>query len=118
MKEIKKEFALECIKEYHELMKNLGVDSHAKQTNCVSFNTAKLRDYLNNHDLQNNSDEIKIFFGVYPKNIPSDMPDAKPGRLTAIMWPHKGGKPSTKPASGKDGGIEEIAPLNYAELTP
>ncbi len=118
MQEITVKFADSCKKEYHVYMKHLGVDTSTDQTNCVCFKTADLKAYFDKYDLFNNSDEIKFFFGVYPKHDPHPHHHAKPGRLTTIIWPYKDGAPSTMIADGKDGGDGKIQPYNFGQFEP
>ena len=57
------------------------------------------------------ADELKIFFGKYPKE------DPQAGRVTVILWPYKNGEPASEPIEGKDDG-GKIPPYNQGGLQP
>lgn len=116
MQKITPAFANSCKKEYDSYMEKLGVDVQKNQTNCVCFSTDALKAYLENNKVFENSDEIRVFFGVYPADAPGVYPGTIPGRITTILWPHKGGKPALNVVEGGDGG--EIEPFDTGTLMP
>jgi hypothetical protein len=79
------------------------------QTQSAAFTTTGLLDYINT--VKDYTDEFRIFFGVYPAG-------EKIGRMTAIIWPYKGGKPAERPDLGKDGGSTQFDPYNDGGLSP
>ena len=83
------------IGEYLNYLKQHGIDPE-KQTQSISFTGVELMSWLrsNMHD----PDELRICLGVYPAG------HENAGRITAILWPYKDGKPATQAAlvEGKD----------------
>lgn len=88
--------ANEMITLYIDYVQKLPVDPK-KKTQYVSFTLPEIMEWLN--QVAPFSDELRIFLGVNPPEIPD------PGRVTVIVWPYKSGQPSTQPLTeGKDGG--------------
>ena len=83
-----------------------------KKTFTVSFTGRELMDWLT--EKMALADELKIFFGKYPKE------DPQAGRVTVILWPYKDGQPLTDGYSeGKDGTPPPpTPPYNQGSLTP
>lgn len=112
-------FANACKAEYAAFMKNLGINVNKNQTNTITFNTAELQAYLQDNNVFENSDEIKVFLGVYPEDSPGVYPSTQPGKITAIIWPHKNGQPATFLKEGNNGASgAPIDPFNVGELSP
>lgn len=84
----------------------------AKKTLTVSFTGKELMGWLN--EKMAVADELKIFFGKYPKD------DPQAGRVTVILWPYKNGSPLTEGyIEGKDGPPPPPSdPYNQGSLTP
>lgn len=80
---------------YIKYLGQLGVDP-SKQTQSVSFTGPELMTWLQN--TMRSADELRICLGVYPEG------HADAGRITAILWPYKDGKPAASSAiiEGKD----------------
>jgi myosin-crossreactive antigen len=99
------------IAKYVSYMKDHGINM-TQQTMNVSFNTASLMTWLD--DVKVFTDEFRVCVGVYPDG------ELKAGRITAIIWPYKDGKPATRPdEQGKSGGGSSfIKPFNEGGLTP
>lgn len=95
------------IQEYDNYMTSLNVNG---QTESVSFESEELLKWMS--DVEEYSDEFRIFFGVYPTG------SSNAGRLTTIIWPYKNGNPATQPSEGKDGDDTLIKPYNIGELHP
>ena len=83
-----------------------------KKTLTVSFTGRELMDWLNEKMVL--ADELRIFFGKYPKE------DPQAGRVTVILWPYKDGQPLTDGYSeGKDGTPPPpTPPYNQGTLIP
>lgn len=82
-----------------------------KKTLTVSFSGKELMDWLN--EKMAIADELKIFFGKYPKGNP------EAGRVTVILWPYKDGAPLTQGyAEGKDGPPPPSDPYNNGQSGP
>ena len=96
---------------YVNYMEQHGINM-TQQTMNVSFNTTTLMAWLD--QVKGYTDEFRICVGVYPDG------ESKAGRLTAIIWPYKDGKPATQPTTlGKDGGGSSfIKPFNEGGLQP
>jgi hypothetical protein len=96
---------------YVSYMQQHGINM-SQQTLNVSFSTTELMAWLD--QVKVFTDEFRICVGVYPDG------ESKAGRLTAIIWPYKGGKPATQPIEqGKSGGGSSfIKPFNEGGLTP
>lgn len=98
------------VDEYLKFMKKHGMDTQ-KQTHNIAFSTRELLDWM--QKVKDTTDEFRVVLGVYPPE------HANAGRLTAIVWPYKNGKPALKPVVGKDGDDdEEEDPYNEGSLTP
>lgn len=96
------------IQAYTSYLTSLDVNG---QTESVSFESAELLKWI--ATVQANTDEFRIFFGVYPAG------HARQGRLTTIIWPYKNGSPATHlNLEGKDGDDTFIPPYNVGELHP
>jgi hypothetical protein len=98
------------IKEYEDSTES--VTELAKKTLTVSFTGAELMGWLTEKMAQ--ADELKIFFGKYPKENPQG------GKVTVILWPYKDGHPLTEGyIEGKDGTPPPpTPPYNNGTLTP
>jgi len=96
---------------YVSYMQKHGINM-TQQTMNVSFTTPELMAWLD--QVKVFTDEFRICVGVYPDG------ETKAGRITAIIWPYKGGKPATWPADeGKGGGGSSfIPPFNEGGLQP
>jgi hypothetical protein len=95
---------------YVTYMERHGVNM-GQQTLNVSFSTPALMAWLD--QVKVFTDEFRICVGVYPDG------ELKAGRITAIIWPYKAGKPATMPDEGKSGGGSSfIKPFNEGGLTP
>jgi hypothetical protein len=96
---------------YVAYMERHGVNM-GQQTLNVSFDTTTLMAWLD--QVKVFTDEFRICVGVYPDG------ESKAGRLTAIIWPYKDGKPATQPTEeGKSGGGSSfIKPFNEGGLSP
>lgn len=95
---------------YVSYMERHGINM-GQQTLNVSFTTPELLAWLN--QVKDFTDEFRVCVGVYPDG------ESKAGRLTAIIWPYKGGKPATQPDQGKSGGGSSfIPPFNEGGLQP
>jgi hypothetical protein len=99
------------ISTYVNYMKGLGVNMNAQTLN-VSFTTPELMAWMD--DVRAFTDEFRICVGVYPDG------ESKAGRITAIIWPYKDGRPATRPdEQGKSGGGSSfIKPFNDGGLQP
>jgi hypothetical protein len=117
MQKITPQYAESCKLEYQTYMTKHGVNVKTAQTNCVSFGSKALQDYFANNNIFENSDEIRIYFGIYPADSPKIYPGAEPGRLTTIIWPYKDSQPATYPV-GELGEGEPIEPYNIGTLQP
>ena len=117
MQKITPQYAESCKVAYQTYMTELGVNVKTTQTNCVSFGSKALQEYFNSNKIFENSDEIRIYFGIYPADSPKTYPGVEPGRLTTIIWPYKDGQPATYPI-GELGEGEPIEPFNVGELQP
>ncbi len=117
MQKITPQYAELCKSAYQNYMKEHGIDVKTTQTNCVSFGSKALQEYFINNQIFENSDEIRIFLGVYPLDSPNTYPEAKSGRITTIIWPYKNGKPATYPSTELVN-AKEIEPFNIGELMP
>ncbi len=97
---------------YVNHVRQLAVDPN-KKTQYVSFTLSELMQWLS--QVTPFTDEIRICLGIHPDG------SGDPGRVTAIIWPYKGGSPATKPFSdGKDGGGDEdgVDPFNDGSNGP
>ena len=104
--------ANDMVNQYLEYIKKLGVDT-ARQTHNVSFTGKELLRWLN--DVMPFANDLRVCVGVYPDG------HEHAGRITAILWPYKDGKPATRPKiEGKGGGgdDEDIPPYNEGDLKP
>jgi hypothetical protein len=102
--------ANDMIQQYLTYMTSLKVDM-GKQTHSVSFTSADLLKWVD--EVKIYTDEFRICLGVYPAG------GISPGRITAIVWPYKNGKPATKPDAGKSGGGSTgIKPYNQGGGNP
>ncbi len=118
MSEIPVKFAKKCIADYAAYMRKLGVNVEKDQTNMVSFHTKDLKSYFDKHHIFEESDEVRVYFGVYPKGVEKLYASAKAGRISVILWPHKNGKPLQKPYKGDKGDRDEVEPYNMGHLNP
>lgn len=83
------------IEEYLKYLKDNGIDP-GKQTQSISFTGTELMTWLETN--MKDPDELRVCLGVYPPG------HENAGRITAILWPYKDGKPATTKAlaEGKD----------------
>jgi hypothetical protein len=97
------------VKQYLNFQVQHGIDPKT-QTQNVGFTTTELMDWM--QKVRGITDEFRICFGVYPAGHPNA------GRVTAIVWPYKDGKPALKPTVGKGGDDTLEDPYNEGSLTP
>jgi len=102
--------ANQMITQYIEYMTKLGVDMQ-KQTQSISFTSKEYLQWLS--QVMPYADELRVCLGVYPEGYENA------GRITAILWPYKNGKPAVKPSlPGTVGDGEEEEPYNNGTLNP
>jgi hypothetical protein len=102
-----------CLTEYrNRLGTNPPNTSQIRFTYSVGFNTTKVQEWLQDADIFNNSDELKMEFGIYSQAAidlskqmyPSDparqIPQSHLNRTTVFMSPYKTGNRSIDPATG------------------
>jgi len=96
------------VNQYLIYMKEHGVDTKT-QTHNIAFSSPELLEWMNR--VKTTTDEFRVCLGVYPSG-------QNAGRLTAIIWPYKDGKPAKKPTAGKGGDDDDEDPYNEGGLTP
>lgn len=115
MKKIDIRLANQCINAYESTMKKFGVDTPSKGfTKSVGFNKKELLDWV--QKLGDDTQEIKIYFGVYPSHSAAAdqlRKEESTGRFTTILWPCNS---EGEPAEDEEG--NEELPVNVGELKP
>lgn len=98
------------IKDYIGYMTQHGINMQ-DQTHCVEFSSDALLGWMGKVSAQ--ADQFRVCFGRYPDG------HEHAGRLSAIVWPYKDGKPAKKTTvEGKGGEEDDIEPFNEGSLNP
>lgn len=85
--------AKECMLKYNELMKGDDVGKmHRAFSDAIVFNTKGLAEWLNTNNYLENTDSIKICFGVYtPEGAAQAGKGNDEGRVTVFICPTRDG---------------------------
>ena len=98
------------VSRYVDHVQNLGVTAN-KKTQYVSFTLPEIMEWL--QQVTPFTDELRICLGIHPDNA------SDPGRVTAIIWPYKSGRPASQPlAPGKGGDDSGLDPYNDGSNGP
>lgn len=85
--------ARECMQKYDDLMRGSDVNKmHQAFTDTVTFTTPDLAEWLNANDYLQNTDDIRICFGVYtPEGARESGKADNEGRVTVFICPMRNG---------------------------
>lgn len=83
--------AKECMAQYDTLMRGDDVPKmHQAFTDTVTFDTKDLADWLNENNYLNNTDSMRICFGVYTPDAAKEAgKETEEGRVTVFICPIK-----------------------------
>jgi hypothetical protein len=86
--------AKECMAKYDELMRGDDVPKmHNAFSDTVTFNTKDLADWLTTNNYLQNTDSIRVCFGVYtPDAAQAAGKEEEEGRVTVFICPIRNGE--------------------------
>lgn len=115
MKQVGTKEARQCVAEFEQFMKKLGVDTPAKGlTTSVCFERKEMMDWL--QKLEPSVKKIKICFGMNMSKsteISFKKINREDHRPTVYLWPCN---EDDDPAKGGDG--NDVPPVNFGKLKP
>lgn len=115
MKQVGTKEARQCVAEFEQFMKKLGVDTPAKGlTTSVCFERKDMMDWL--QKLEPSVKKIKICFGMNRSEsaeISLQKSKSEDDRPTVYLWPCD---ENDDPAKDGDGG--DVPPVNYGDTLP
>jgi hypothetical protein len=82
-----------CMEEYNTLMQGDNLQRmHQAFTNTVTFDTKDFADWLNTNHYLENSDSIRVCFGIYTPDAAKQLDTDGEGRVTVFICPVREGE--------------------------